>query len=150
MQPLRLHPHREVRLGSARPLLPLGTAAQPPGQELAAGARSRAREISPQAHGGKLGDTSIFGQEFNPTTWKLAKMNLANPPFNDSDWGGDRLREDVRWKFGVPPSRARPRPGGESGVEPRASGASVLPSCKGAAPCPCPCIRRPSRSSSAR
>ena len=29
---------------------------------------------------------------------------LANPPFNDSDWGGDRLREDARWKFGVPHS----------------------------------------------
>lgn len=29
---------------------------------------------------------------------------LANPPFNISDWGGDRLREDVRWKFGVPPA----------------------------------------------
>ncbi|RKH74053.1 SAM-dependent DNA methyltransferase [Corallococcus interemptor] len=87
-----------------------------------------------EAHGGKLGDISIFGQESNPTTWRLAKMNLAirgidanlgaenansfhrdqhkdlkadyvlaNPPFNDSDWGGDRLREDVRWKFGVPP-----------------------------------------------
>jgi len=28
---------------------------------------------------------------------------LANPPFNISDWGGDRLREDVRWKFGTPP-----------------------------------------------
>lgn len=28
---------------------------------------------------------------------------LANPPFNISDWGGDRLREDVRWKFGEPP-----------------------------------------------
>ena len=28
---------------------------------------------------------------------------LANPPFNISDWGGERLREDVRWKFGVPP-----------------------------------------------
>jgi type I restriction enzyme M protein len=86
-----------------------------------------------EAHGGKLGDISIFGQESNPTTWKLAKMNLAirgidanlgaenadsfhrdqhkdlkadyvlaNPPFNDSDWGGDRLREDVRWKFGAP------------------------------------------------
>ncbi|MGE6763271.1 N-6 DNA methylase [Corallococcus interemptor] len=87
-----------------------------------------------ESHGGKLGDISIFGQESNPTTWRLAKMNLAirgidanlgaenadsfhrdqhkdlkadyvlaNPPFNDSDWGGDRLREDVRWKFGVPP-----------------------------------------------
>jgi type I restriction enzyme M protein len=88
-----------------------------------------------EAHGGRIGDISIFGQESNPTTWKLAKMNLAirgiennlgsenadsfhrdlhkdlkadfilaNPPFNDSDWGGDRLREDVRWKYGVPPT----------------------------------------------
>jgi type I restriction enzyme M protein len=87
-----------------------------------------------EAHGGRVGDVSIFGQESNPTTWRLAKMNLAirgidgnlgaepadsfhrdlhqdlkadyvlaNPPFNDSDWGGDRLRDDVRWKFGVPP-----------------------------------------------
>ena len=87
-----------------------------------------------EAHGGRVGDVSIFGQESNPTTWRLAKMNLAirgidgnlggepadsfhrdlhqdlkadyvlaNPPFNDSDWGGDRLRDDVRWKFGTPP-----------------------------------------------
>ncbi|MDM7912609.1 MAG: class I SAM-dependent DNA methyltransferase [Methanotrichaceae archaeon] len=87
-----------------------------------------------QAHGGRIGDISIYGQESNPTTWKLAKMNLAirgidnnlgpehadsfhrdlhkdlradyilaNPPFNSSDWGGERLREDVRWKYGVPP-----------------------------------------------
>jgi len=87
-----------------------------------------------RAHGGKIGELSIYGQESNPTTWKLAKMNLAirgieanlggenadsfhndlhktlktdfllaNPPFNDSDWGGDRLREDVRWAYGVPP-----------------------------------------------
>jgi type I restriction enzyme M protein len=87
-----------------------------------------------EAHGGKIGDISIYGQESNPTTWRLAKMNLAirgidndlgkehadsfhrdmhpdlkadfilaNPPFNMSDWGGDRLRQDVRWKFGVPP-----------------------------------------------
>jgi type I restriction enzyme M protein len=85
-------------------------------------------------HGGTLGDISIYGQESNPTTWKLAKMNLAirgieanlgghnadtfrndlhkdlkadfvlaNPPFNMSAWGGEGLREDVRWKFGVPP-----------------------------------------------
>jgi type I restriction enzyme M protein len=85
-------------------------------------------------HGGRLGDISIFGQESNPTTWKLAKMNLAirgieanlgphhadtfhndlhpdlkadfilaNPPFNMSDWGGERLREDVRWKYRAPP-----------------------------------------------
>src|SRR5205809_3435461 len=88
-----------------------------------------------EAHGGRVGDVSIFGQESNPTTWRLAKMNLAirgidgnlgpepadsfhrdlhqdlkadyvlaNPPFNDSDWGGDRLRHDVRWKFGAPPA----------------------------------------------
>ncbi|HEY4491468.1 MAG TPA: SAM-dependent methyltransferase, partial [Acidobacteriota bacterium] len=87
-----------------------------------------------QAHGGKLDDISIFGQESNPTTWKLAKMNLAirgiggnlgkenadsfhrdlhpdlkadyviaNPPFNMSDWGGERLRDDKRWKYGAPP-----------------------------------------------
>ncbi len=87
-------------------------------------------------HGGKLGDISIYGQESNPTTWKLAKMNLAirgieanlgthnadtfrndlhkdmkadfilaNPPFNMSDWGGEGLNDDVRWKYGVPPPR---------------------------------------------
>jgi type I restriction enzyme M protein len=33
-----------------------------------------------------------------------ADFVLANPPFNISDWGGDRLREDVRWKYGVPPA----------------------------------------------
>ncbi|HCF4865338.1 type I restriction-modification system subunit M [Pseudomonas aeruginosa] len=32
-----------------------------------------------------------------------ADFILANPPFNISDWGGERLREDVRWKFGPPP-----------------------------------------------
>ncbi len=87
-----------------------------------------------QAHGGKLDDISVFGQESNQTTWKLAKMNLAirgiqsnlgkeaadsfhhdlhpdlkadyvlaNPPFNMSDWGGERLRDDKRWRYGVPP-----------------------------------------------
>jgi len=85
-------------------------------------------------HGGHIGDISVYGQESNPTTWRLAKMNLAirgieanlgphhadsfhndlhkdlkadfilaNPPFNMSDWGGERLREDVRWKYGTPP-----------------------------------------------
>ncbi|RJR26671.1 SAM-dependent DNA methyltransferase [candidate division WWE3 bacterium] len=85
-------------------------------------------------HGGRIGDISIYGQESNPTTRRLAKMNLAirgidgnlgkvhadsfhndlhkdlkadyvlaNPPFNSSDWGGEHLREDVRWKYGVPP-----------------------------------------------
>jgi type I restriction enzyme M protein len=33
-----------------------------------------------------------------------ADFVLANPPFNISDWGGDRLREDVRWKYGPPPA----------------------------------------------
>jgi type I restriction enzyme M protein len=78
-------------------------------------------------------DISIYGQESNYTTWRLAKMNLAirgiggriehgdsfhndrhpdlkadyilaNPPFNVSDWGGERLREDKRWKYGAPPN----------------------------------------------
>lgn len=88
-----------------------------------------------EAHGGRIGDISVYGQESNPTTWRLAAMNLAirgieanlgsehadtfhrdlhkdlkadyilaNPPFNDSDWGGDRLREDARWKYGTPPT----------------------------------------------
>lgn len=86
-----------------------------------------------QAHGGRIGDISIYGQESNFTTWQLAKMNLAirgieaqiahgdsfhndrhpdlkadyilaNPPFNVSDWGGERLTEDKRWKYGVPPA----------------------------------------------
>ncbi len=33
-----------------------------------------------------------------------ADFILANPPLNVSDWGGDRLREDARWTFGVPPA----------------------------------------------
>jgi type I restriction enzyme M protein len=87
-----------------------------------------------QAHGGRIDDVAIYGQESNPTTWRLCKMNLAirgidcnlgngnadsfhadlhkdlkadfilaNPPFNVSDWGGERLRDDVRWKYGLPP-----------------------------------------------
>ncbi|CEO89279.1 putative type I restriction enzyme HindVIIP M protein [Syntrophaceticus schinkii] len=88
-----------------------------------------------QAHQGKIGDISIYGQESNPTTWRLCKMNLAirgidgnigkynadtfhndlhkklkadyilaNPPFNVSDWGGERLTDDVRWSgYGIPP-----------------------------------------------
>jgi len=87
-------------------------------------------------HQGKANDISIYGQESNQTTWRLAKMNLAirgidssqvkwnnegsflndthkdlkadfviaNPPFNDSDWSGDLLRKDGRWKYGVPPA----------------------------------------------
>ncbi|HWO56407.1 MAG TPA: class I SAM-dependent DNA methyltransferase [bacterium] len=86
-----------------------------------------------EAHSGKIGDISIYGQESNYTTWRLAKMNLAirgidaqiahgdtfhndlhpdlkadyvlaNPPFNDSDWRGDLLKTDKRWKYGVPPA----------------------------------------------
>jgi len=86
-----------------------------------------------EAHSGKIGDISIYGQESNYTTWRLAKMNLAirgidaqiahgdtfhndrhpdlkanyvlaNPPFNDSDWRGELLREDKRWVYGVPPA----------------------------------------------
>ncbi len=88
-----------------------------------------------EAHGGRIGDIAIYGQESNYTTWRLARMNLAvrsidadirwnnegsfhkdalpdlradfilaNPPFNVSDWGGGRLREDARWTFGVPPA----------------------------------------------
>jgi type I restriction enzyme M protein len=83
-------------------------------------------------HSGRIGDISIYGQELNETTWKLAKMNmaihaidarlergdtlmddklkdlkadfiLANPPFNISDWGQEHLTHDVRWKYGLPP-----------------------------------------------
>ncbi len=82
-------------------------------------------------HQGRLDDISIYGQESNQTTWRLAKMNLAikgidasnvkwnnegsflkdahpdlksdyiiaNPPFNMSDWSGDLLMEDSRWKW---------------------------------------------------
>ena len=86
-----------------------------------------------EAHSGKLGDISIYGQESNYTTWRLAKMNLAirgidaqiahgdtfhsdkhpdlkadyvlaNPPFNDSDWRGELLKDDKRWVYGGPPA----------------------------------------------
>jgi type I restriction enzyme M protein len=87
-------------------------------------------------HQGKIKDISIYGQESNQTTWRLAKMNLAirgidssqvkwnsegsflndalkdiradyilaNPPFNDSDWSGEQLKNDARWQYGVPPA----------------------------------------------
>ncbi len=88
---------------------------------------------SGNGNGGKAkADISIYGQESNYTTWRLARMNLAirgidgqiahgdsfhndrhpdlkadfilaNPPFNVSDWGGERLREDKRWQYGAPP-----------------------------------------------
>lgn len=91
---------------------------------------------SGNGNGGRArADVSVFGQESNHTTWRLAKMNLAirqidnnlgrehadsfhhdlhpdlkadyviaNPPFNDSDWRGELLRDDKRWQFGVPPA----------------------------------------------
>ena len=86
------------------------------------------------SHGGKRDDISIYGQESNPTTWRLAAMNLAirglaadlgkepgdtfgndqhpdtkfeyiiaNPPFNVSDWGGEKYEDDPRWVYGRPP-----------------------------------------------
>ncbi len=89
---------------------------------------------SGNGNGGKAKrDISIYGQESNYTTWRMARMNLAirgiegqiehgdsfhndrhpdlradyilaNPPFNVSDWGGERLRDDKRWAYGVPPA----------------------------------------------
>jgi len=86
-------------------------------------------------HGGNINKISVFGQDSNPTTWKMAQMNLAirgieadlgkfnadtffndchpqlkadyimaNPPFNLSGWGADKLADDVRWQYGTPPS----------------------------------------------
>ena len=86
-----------------------------------------------ESHGGNKDDIAVYGQESNPTTWKLCQMNLAirgitgnlgahnadtfhndlhkdlkadyilaNPPFNVSDWGADRLKSDIRWKYGMP------------------------------------------------
>ncbi|KXS43710.1 MAG: N-6 DNA methylase [Methanolobus sp. T82-4] len=85
-----------------------------------------------EAHGGRVGDIFVYGQESNQTTWRLCQMNLAirgidsnikwgdtfhndqhkdlkadfilsNPPFNDSDWKGEQLKDDGRWTYGVPP-----------------------------------------------
>lgn len=86
-------------------------------------------------HSGSINDISVYGQDSNPTTWKMAQMNLAirgidadlgqynadtffndchptlradfilaNPPFNLSDWGADKLADDVRWQYGTPPA----------------------------------------------
>ncbi len=46
------------------------------------------------------------GGSFHNDAFKDLKADfiLANPPFNDSDWGGERVRDDVRWKYGVPPA----------------------------------------------
>jgi len=86
-------------------------------------------------HSGNINNISVYGQDSNPTTWKMAQMNLAirgidadlgdipadtffndrhptlkadfvmaNPPFNLSDWGGDKLKTDQRWQYGTPPA----------------------------------------------
>ena len=86
-------------------------------------------------HSGNLSNISVLGQDSNPTTWKMAQMNLAirgieanlgsynadtffndchptlradfimaNPPFNLSGWGADKLKDDVRWQYGMPPA----------------------------------------------
>ena len=88
-----------------------------------------------QAHSGNRNKISVYGQESNADTWKMAKMNMAirgidadfgpyqadtffndlhpslkadfimaNPPFNLSNWGQDKLKDDARWKYGLPPS----------------------------------------------
>ena len=88
-----------------------------------------------QAHSGNRNKISVYGQESNADTWKMAKMNMAirgidadfgpyqadtffndlhpslkadfimaNPPFNISNWGQDKLKDDARWKYGLPPS----------------------------------------------
>jgi type I restriction enzyme M protein len=86
-----------------------------------------------EAHGGTINKISVFGQESNPTTLRLCKMNLAirgidtkielgdtflndkhpdlkadyimaNPPFHISDWSGEHLRDDKRWAYGIPPT----------------------------------------------
>ena len=88
-----------------------------------------------QAHSDNRGNISVYGQESNADTWKMAKMNMAirgidanfgpyhadtffndlhkslksdfimaNPPFNLSNWGADKLKDDIRWKYGTPPA----------------------------------------------
>jgi type I restriction enzyme M protein len=50
--------------------------------------------------GPRWGDT--FHDDLHPDL--RADFILANPPFNISDWGGDQLRDDPRWRFGTPPA----------------------------------------------
>ena len=88
-----------------------------------------------QEHAGNRSNISVFGQEANADTWKMAKMNMAirgidanfgkhhedtffndlhatqkfdyimaNPPFNLSNWGQDKLQNDPRWAYGLPPA----------------------------------------------
>ncbi|MBD5143705.1 MAG: type I restriction-modification system subunit M [Ruminococcus sp.] len=88
-----------------------------------------------EAHQGNRQKISVYGQESNADTWKMAKMNMAirgieanfgqyhadtffndlhkslkadfimaNPPFNLSNWGQDKLKDDIRWRYGTPPA----------------------------------------------
>lgn len=88
-----------------------------------------------EAHRGNRNAISVYGQESNADTWKMAKMNMAirgidadfgphqadtffndlhktlkadfimaNPPFNLKNWGQEKLKDDVRWKYGIPPA----------------------------------------------
>ena len=88
-----------------------------------------------EAHGGRRGSIAVYGQEANPDTWKMAKINMAirgidadfgpyhadtfgndlhptlkadfimaNPPFNYHPWGQEKLTDDKRWKYGLPPA----------------------------------------------
>lgn len=88
-----------------------------------------------EAHNGQRNEITVYGQESNRTTWRMARMNLAirgieanlgkqhadsfhkdlhpdlradfvlaNPPFNISKWGGELLENDVRWRYGTPPT----------------------------------------------
>ena len=88
-----------------------------------------------EAHSGNRGHISVYGQEANADTWKMAKMNMAirgieadfgahqadtftndifphlkadfvmaNPPFNYHPWGQEKLTDDIRWKYGLPPA----------------------------------------------
>lgn len=50
---------------------------------------------------GKFAADTFFDDQ-HPTL--KADYILANPPFNLSDWGADKLQDDVRWKYGIPPS----------------------------------------------
>jgi type I restriction enzyme M protein len=84
------------------------------------------------AHAGRPDELAIYGQEMNQATWRIGQMNLAihglagnvalgnsllddqhatlkadfviaNPPFNQKKWGAERVKDDVRWKWGLPP-----------------------------------------------
>jgi type I restriction enzyme M protein len=86
-----------------------------------------------EKHNGQAREIAIYGQENNQATWRIGRMNLAihaisgdielgdsllddqhpglkadfvlaNPPFNEDKWGAAQVADDVRWKFGKPPS----------------------------------------------